>query len=310
MALTREDEVLVGDSPVFEGPTTWSDWAFSRRYFVRPCARRRCRTLAVVTGNPGVRQASAAVAAELARRGFMAIDPDCDPELSHWDTAGASTAWTVRRSRAKSGFAPSAGLERASPPRAAHDQRNAGVRVWDRRQQDGILDLFTMVFLLRIDARAKKVASPHTEARPPGRDEAERGKSGRGAQYSSPRRCGWAQPRLWHPAGAGRRGPNTRAPPGFIRRLPLEEPLDSRLGGPSTPELGRPRRSLGSARAPDFRPGRRRRQNSNERLPCSAINFPAILRSHVGFRPVSPSGARTISTRGRSKQARPIGACA
>jgi hypothetical protein len=142
------------------------------------CAEASCqRTSAVVTGNPGVRQASA-VAAELARRGFMAIDPDCDPELSHWrDSAGR------RVDRLNGPAGPSA------------EWLCSHRRVWNRRRlqeplatsgtpvfvcgtavnQDEILDLFTMVFLLRIDARAQEGRlAAHDSARPPGRDEAER----------------------------------------------------------------------------------------------------------------------------------------
>ena len=41
----------------------------------------------LVTGNPG--SGKTTLAAELARRGLVAIDPDYDPELSYWeDDAG------------------------------------------------------------------------------------------------------------------------------------------------------------------------------------------------------------------------------
>ena len=131
--------------------------------------------------------------------------------------------------------------------------------------QDEDPDLFTMVFLLRIDARAQEGRlAAHDSARPPGRDEAERQEIREGRPIFESQTSGWAQPRLWHVADAERRGPNTRAPPGFVRRLPLWRPLDSRLGAPSAPELGGPRRSLGSAGA-RFEPGRRRQRNSEPR---------------------------------------------
>ncbi len=49
MALTREDEVVVGDPPVFERATTWSDWAFSVHVFLGATSFARVRRGVVST---------------------------------------------------------------------------------------------------------------------------------------------------------------------------------------------------------------------------------------------------------------------
>lgn len=130
----------------------------------------------LVTGNPG--SGKSTVAKELASRGFRAIDPDYDRELSYWlDESGK----TVR-------------LEEGP---AAPDE--AWLRshrwVWNRLRLEEllaahhgptfvcgialnleeVLDLFDAVFLLRIDAETQEDRlAAHDLDHPPGRNEAGR----------------------------------------------------------------------------------------------------------------------------------------
>lgn len=127
----------------------------------------------LVTGNPG--SGKSAVAQELTRRGLSTIDPDYDPERSHWVDAGG---------------------ERVDGPRAADEKWLPSHRwVWSQsrleeilashgeavfvcgiaRNQDELLDLFDGVFLVQIDGptqEARLVA--HDDLNPPGRSEASR----------------------------------------------------------------------------------------------------------------------------------------
>ena len=127
----------------------------------------------LVTGNPG--SGKTALAHELARRGLRAIDPDDDPELSHWeDPAGR---WVD------------------GPPRPDGEWLRAHRWVWSRSRlveviagpgepvfvcgialnQHELLDLFDQVFLLRIDARTQEARlAAHDAGHPPGRSEAGR----------------------------------------------------------------------------------------------------------------------------------------
>ena len=127
----------------------------------------------LVTGNPG--SGKSALARELRRRGLVAIDPDEDPELAHWEDA--------------------AGRRVSGPPRPDGDWLRAHRWVWSRsrleeilagagqdvfvcgiaRNQDELLDLFDRVFLLRIDARTQEARlAAHNALHPPGRSEAGR----------------------------------------------------------------------------------------------------------------------------------------
>ena len=103
----------------------------------------------LVTGNPG--SGKSALARELTRRGLLAIDPDYDPELSHWkDAAGhrvdgpqspdqewfGSHRWVWSRSRMEEVL-------------AGHDE--AVFICGIARNQDELLDLFDRTFLLQLD---------------------------------------------------------------------------------------------------------------------------------------------------------------
>ena len=127
----------------------------------------------LVTGNPG--SGKSALAGELARRGVLAIDPDDDPELSHWhDAAGnrvrgpqrpdehwlRSHRWVWSRSRLEQVLAGHA--------RAVFVCGIAG-------NQDELLDLFDRVFLLHIDGRTQEARLAAYDAlSPPGRSQAVR----------------------------------------------------------------------------------------------------------------------------------------
>lgn len=108
----------------------------------------------LVTGNPG--SGKSTVADELTRRGLSAIDPDHDPDLSHWvDEAGRRVE---------------------KPPDLDAEWLLTHRWVWDRscmertlagyddgvficgiaRNQNELLDLFDQIFLLRIDERTQE----------------------------------------------------------------------------------------------------------------------------------------------------------
>jgi hypothetical protein len=127
----------------------------------------------LVTGNPG--SGKSTIAAELTRRGLVAIDPDYDRKLSYWENAAGTAVdgpdrpdeawlrshrWVWSRSRltelvgAKSAVVFVCGIA---------------------RNQDQLLDLFDAVFLLRMDAvtQEERLAA-HDVAHPPGRSDAGR----------------------------------------------------------------------------------------------------------------------------------------
>lgn len=127
----------------------------------------------LVTGNPG--SGKSALAGELARRGVLAIDPDDDPELSHWQDA--------------------AGNRVRGPQRPDEQWLRSHRWVWNRSQleqvlagharavfvcgiagnQDELLDLFDRVFLLHIDGRTQEARlAAHDVLSPPGRSQAVR----------------------------------------------------------------------------------------------------------------------------------------
>lgn len=130
----------------------------------------------LVTGNPG--SGKSALARELRARGFVAIDPDYDPELSYWeDPAGRAVALAE------------------GPSQPDRDWLHSHRWVWNRTRMeellspeqgpvfvcgislnlDHVLDLFERMFLLQIDEatqEARLVA--HDADNPPGRGEAGR----------------------------------------------------------------------------------------------------------------------------------------
>jgi len=126
-----------------------------------------------VTGNPG--SGKSTVAAELARRGFNAVDPDNDPDLSHWQDASGrrveiqsapdeewlrSHRWVWSRRRLEE-------LLAAGP----YPVFVCGIA----RNQHELLDLFTQVFLLTIDEETQEHRlMAHDRADPPGRSKAGR----------------------------------------------------------------------------------------------------------------------------------------
>jgi hypothetical protein len=127
----------------------------------------------LVTGNPG--SGKSALARELAGRGLLAIDPDDDPELAHWQDAAGNQVrgpqrpdeewlrwhrWVWSRPRMKEVLAGHA---------------SAVFVCGIARNQDELLDLFDRVFLLHIDGPTQEARLAADDAlNPPGRTEASR----------------------------------------------------------------------------------------------------------------------------------------
>jgi hypothetical protein len=127
----------------------------------------------LVTGNPG--SGKSELARELTRRGVLAVDPDDDPCLAHWEDAAGhqvngpalpdgqwlrSHRWVWSRSRME---AVLAGYDRAVFV--------CGIA----RNQDELWDLFDRVFLLRIDGPTQETRLAAYDAQhPPGRSESAR----------------------------------------------------------------------------------------------------------------------------------------
>src|SRR5689334_15699944 len=128
-------------------------------------------TAYLVTGNPG--SGKTTLAAELVRRGLVAIDPDYDAELSHWvDDEGTPT------------------LKADGPADPDVQWLRTHHWVWSRSRLQEILrecqvpvficgialnihdvaDLFDRIFLLRIDAQTQEQRLlSYDAANPPGR---------------------------------------------------------------------------------------------------------------------------------------------
>jgi hypothetical protein len=127
----------------------------------------------LITGNPG--SGKSALGRELTRRGSLAIDPDHDPELSHWEDAAGhrvrgpqrpdeqwlgSHRWVWSRCRMEEIL-------------AGHDRPVFVCGI--ARNQEELLDLFDRVFLLHIDAQTQEARlAAHDALNPPGRSEAGR----------------------------------------------------------------------------------------------------------------------------------------
>jgi hypothetical protein len=125
----------------------------------------------LVTGNPG--SGKSTLARELARRGFVAVDPDDDPELAHWQDGAGNQADGPQR--------PDDAWLRShrwvwSRPRMEEVQAGQEGAVFVcgiARNQDELLDLFERVFLLQIDAPTQEARLAGHDARhPPGRSQA------------------------------------------------------------------------------------------------------------------------------------------
>ena len=133
-------------------------------------------TAFLVTGNPG--SGKSTLAQVLARRGLATIDPDYDPELSHWEDDTGK--WV---SRAEEPAAPDEQWLRAhhwvwnrSRLQDVLTQQQAPVFVCGIALNiDQVIDLFDRLFLLRIDAATQEERLlAYDTGYPPGRSEAGR----------------------------------------------------------------------------------------------------------------------------------------
>ena len=131
----------------------------------------------LVTGNPG--SGKSTVAKQLLRRGFAAIDPDYDRELSYWEDETGSrvlldegpplpdSTWLRTHRWVWSG-------ERMQQ-RIADESRPPVFVCGIALNIDELADLFSAIVLLRIDAATQEERLiAHDVAHPPGRSEAGR----------------------------------------------------------------------------------------------------------------------------------------
>lgn len=130
----------------------------------------------LVTGNPG--SGKSALTQELARRGLSAIDPDHDPELTHYEDEAGDTVLRidVPRDPDQEWLQSHRWVwSRPRMERLLHDQDGPVFVCGIALNLDQFLDLFDGVFLLQIDEAtqdARLVA--YDRANPPGRNDPKR----------------------------------------------------------------------------------------------------------------------------------------
>jgi hypothetical protein len=127
----------------------------------------------LVTGNPG--SGKSALARELAGRGLLAIDPDDDPELAHWEDAVGNRVSGPQRPGGEWLRSHRWVWSRSQMAEVLAGQDRAVFVCGIARNQDELLDLFDRIFLLRIDGPAQEARlAAHDGLHPPGRSEAGR----------------------------------------------------------------------------------------------------------------------------------------
>jgi hypothetical protein len=139
----------------------------------RACCEDASVPAFLVTGNPGAGKST--VARELRGRGLLAIDPDDDPQLSHWQDAAGE--WVLGPERPDQTWLTTHrwvwSRARMEELIAGHDEDVFVCGI--ARNQDDLLDLFDRVFLLQIDGRTQEARlAAHDSLHPPGRSDAGR----------------------------------------------------------------------------------------------------------------------------------------